>query len=135
MKVDFAFPFLSASLTRSIARSTLKLAPLVALLAAGTAEANDISVTDALDASQRRDRERRRTWDGGNERWRAAGCACARFVSGCELLREAPDRYRREREVGERGSRHSNRPEIKSDPEPRGLSRRAFADPPKARGG
>ena len=47
MKVDFAFPFLSASLTRSIARSTLKLAPLVALLAAGTAEANDISVTDA----------------------------------------------------------------------------------------
>lgn len=47
MKDGFAFLCLSASLTRPIASSMLKLAPLAALLAAGTAEANDIAVTDA----------------------------------------------------------------------------------------
>ena len=43
----FAFLCLGASLTRSMARSALKLAPLAAILAAGAAEANDIAVTNA----------------------------------------------------------------------------------------
>jgi copper(I)-binding protein len=47
MKDGFAFLRLGASLARPIASSMLKLAPLAALLAAGTAEANDIVVTDA----------------------------------------------------------------------------------------
>jgi periplasmic copper chaperone A len=47
MKDDSAFFRRSASLVRSIARSTLKLAPLAALFIAGTAAANDIAVTDA----------------------------------------------------------------------------------------
>ena len=50
MKDGFAFLCLGASLARPIASSMLKLAPLAplaALLAAGTAEANDIAVTDA----------------------------------------------------------------------------------------
>ncbi len=47
MKGGFAFLCLGASLARPIASSMLKLAPLAALFAAGTAEANDIAVTDA----------------------------------------------------------------------------------------
>jgi copper(I)-binding protein len=47
MKDGFALLCLGASLARPIASSMLKLAPLAALLAAGTAEANDIAVTDA----------------------------------------------------------------------------------------
>jgi copper(I)-binding protein len=41
------FACLDLSLSGTIARSMLKLAPLAWLLAAGTAEANDIDVTDA----------------------------------------------------------------------------------------
>ena len=47
MKDGFAFLRLGASLARPFASAMLKLAPLAALLAAGTAEANDIAVTDA----------------------------------------------------------------------------------------
>jgi periplasmic copper chaperone A len=47
MKEGFAFLRLGASLARPFARAMLKLTPLAALLAAGTAEANDIAVTDA----------------------------------------------------------------------------------------
>ena len=47
MKEGFAFLGMSLSLSRTIARSTLKLAPLAWLLAAGMAQADDIAVTDA----------------------------------------------------------------------------------------
>jgi hypothetical protein len=47
MKDGFACLCPRASLARPIASSMLKLAPLAALLAAETAEANDIAVTDA----------------------------------------------------------------------------------------
>lgn len=47
MNDRFAFLGLSASLIGSIARFSLKLAPLAAVLAGGAAEAGDIAVTDA----------------------------------------------------------------------------------------
>jgi copper(I)-binding protein len=47
MKGGFAFLCLGASHARPTASSMLKLAPLAALFAAGTAEGNDIAVTDA----------------------------------------------------------------------------------------
>lgn len=47
MKGRCAFLRLGAPLAGSIARFTLKLAPLAAILAAGAAEASDIAVTDA----------------------------------------------------------------------------------------
>ena len=47
MKEGFAFLGMSLSLNSTIVRSTLKLAPLAWLLAAGMAQADDITVTDA----------------------------------------------------------------------------------------
>jgi copper(I)-binding protein len=47
LKDGFASLCLGASLARPMASSMLKLAPLAALLAAATAEANDIAVTNA----------------------------------------------------------------------------------------
>jgi copper(I)-binding protein len=47
MVEGFAFLGMSLSLSRTIARSTLKLAPLTWLLAAGMAQADDIAITDA----------------------------------------------------------------------------------------
>ncbi len=47
MKDGLAFGDMNLSLSRAIARSALRLAPLACLLAAGVARADDIAITDA----------------------------------------------------------------------------------------
>ena len=126
---------LISRLTRAIWRSTLKLTPLAWLLAAATAHANDIAVTDAWTPPNAEIGSDAVLGMVVTNDGRRSRCARSCFVSRCELFREAPNRYWRRGQVGASGPRHSNRREIKSNLERRGAPRRAVADSAKAGAG
>ena len=133
MKDRPAFADMSLPLSRVIARSSLRLAPLAWLVAAGTARGGrDIAVTDAwtppnVEVGSDAVLGMVVTNDG------ADGCSRACFVSSIQLFREAPNRHWRGREVGASNPRHSNRREIETRIEPRRVPRRSVANSPKTR--